>query len=266
MIVDVQFSQGSAPWPVMRDALLAAEDAGYSRVWNLDHFSGAMFDSPSMDECFASLAAWAAVTTRIGLGTLVANVHNRVPALLANAAATVQHISGGRLMLGLGAGASPTSPWGAEHRAIAMDLLPTMAQRHERFLEVVGEVRRIWDPGRPEELAGFPRPDPAPRIIAGVNSEPLARIAGRHLDGMNVRAGHPDRARLVGVAREEAAGRADFDVSVWEFWSSELADPGHAFHVEMARDGVDRVILLVQGPPNPAAIAASPVHTDPPQS
>lgn len=266
MIVDIQFSPGSAPWPVIRDAVLAAEEAGYSRAWNLDHFSGAMFDSPSMDECFASLAAWAAVTTRIGLGTLVANVHNRVPALLANAAATVQSISGGRLMLGLGAGASPSSPWGAEHRAIGMDLLPTMAQRHARFLEVVGEVRRIWAPGRSEDLAAFPRPDPAPRIIAGVNSEPLARIAGRHLDGMNVRAGHPDRSRLIGVAREEAAGRADFDVSVWEFWSPELADPGHPFHVGMARDGVDRVILLVRGAPDPATIAGSPVHTDPPRA
>jgi alkanesulfonate monooxygenase SsuD/methylene tetrahydromethanopterin reductase-like flavin-dependent oxidoreductase (luciferase family) len=102
-------------------------------------------------------------------------------------------------------------------------------------------------------------PDPAPRIIAGVNSESLARIAGRHLDGINVRAGHPERARLLGVAREEAGERADFDVSVWEFWSPELADPGHAFHAEMARDGVNRVILLVQGAPDPAAISAAPV-------
>jgi alkanesulfonate monooxygenase SsuD/methylene tetrahydromethanopterin reductase-like flavin-dependent oxidoreductase (luciferase family) len=257
VIVDIQFNQGSAPWPVVRDAVLAAEEAGYSRAWNLDHFSGAMFSSESMDECFSSLTAWAAVTTRIGLGTLVANVNNRVPALLANAAATVQNISDGRLMLGLGAGASPTSPWGAEHRAIGMELLPTRARRHDRFLEVVGEVRGIWAPGRTETLTGFPLPDPAPRIIAGVNSESLARIAGRHLDGINVRAGHPERARLLGVAREEAGERADFDVSVWEFWSPELADPGHAFHAEMARDGVNRVILLVQGAPDPAAIAAT---------
>lgn len=257
MRIDIQFTQGSAPWPVLRDALLAAEEAGYTRVWNLDHFSGAMFSSPSMDECFTSLAAWAAVTSRIGLGTLVANVHNRIPALLANAATTVQNISGGRLVLGLGAGASPSSPWGAEHRAIGMELLPTMAERHRRFLEVVGEVRRLWSPERLADFEGFPRPEPAPPLIAGVNSEPLARIAGRHLDGMNVRAGHPNRARLIDIAREEAADRADFDVSVWEFWSPELADPGHGFHDVMAREGVNRVILLVRGAPDPVAIASS---------
>lgn len=257
MVVDIQFNQGSAPWPVVRDAVLAAEAAGYSTVWNLDHFSGAMFGSESMDECFATLAAWAAVTSRVGLGTLVANVNNRLPALLANAASTVQSVSGGRFILGLGAGASPTSPWGAEHAAIGLELLPTMEERHERFAEVVSEVRRMWSRERHADLAGFPVPDPVPRIFVGVNSEELARTAGRELDGVNVRASHPDRARLIGAALEEAAGRDGFDVSVWEFWSPDLADPGHEFHERMSREGVNRVVLQVRGAPDPVAIAAS---------
>ena len=79
MIIDIQLNQGSAPWSQLREAALAAEEAGFSNLWNLDHFSGEMFAAESMMECFASLAAWAATTSTIGLGTLVANVNNRVP-------------------------------------------------------------------------------------------------------------------------------------------------------------------------------------------
>ena len=66
-------------------------------------------NAPSMPECFATLGALAAATRNIGLGSLVVNAGLRDPAIVANAAATVQEISGGRFILGLGAGASPSS-------------------------------------------------------------------------------------------------------------------------------------------------------------
>ncbi|MFM8554237.1 MAG: LLM class flavin-dependent oxidoreductase, partial [Acidimicrobiales bacterium] len=77
MIVELQLNQGAADWPRMREAIIAAEEAGFSTLWNLDHFSGAMFGAESMSECFTSLGAWAAVTRTIGLGTLVVNAVNR---------------------------------------------------------------------------------------------------------------------------------------------------------------------------------------------
>lgn len=257
MIVDIQVNQGSAPWPVLRDSALAAESAGFGTLWNLDHFSGAMFGVDSMLECFTCLGAWAAVTSRIGLGTLVANVNNREPGLLANAASTVQEVSGGRFVLGVGAGASPNSPYAGEHHALGMTLLPTMAERHAKLLEVVEAVRTIWTADRTGAFTGFPRPVPTPRIIAGINSEALARVAGRHLDGMNIRFNHPDRARLIAAAREASPDPDAFDASVWAWFEPELADPSHEFHAELAAEGVGRLILVVRGQPDPAVIAGA---------
>ena len=99
MIIDLQLNQGSAPWPLLRDAGIAAEEAGFGTLWNLDHFSGAAFGSDSMMECFTSLTAWATTTSTIGLGTLVTNVMNREPGLLANIVSSIQQISDNRLLL-----------------------------------------------------------------------------------------------------------------------------------------------------------------------
>ncbi|MDP9463551.1 MAG: LLM class flavin-dependent oxidoreductase, partial [Actinomycetota bacterium] len=116
MKVDIQFSPGANDWPVLRDAVLRAEIDGYDTTWVFDHFDGAMIsgDRPML-ECFTMLGALAEATSTIGLGTLVANVANRHPAVLAAAASSVQRISGGRLTLGLGAGTAPSSKWSSEH-------------------------------------------------------------------------------------------------------------------------------------------------------
>lgn len=254
MIIDIQFNQGSASWSQMLDAVRAAEDAGFSTVWNLDHFSGEMFGSEAMYECFSVLAGWATATSRIGVGSLVANMMNRTPGMLAHAATTVQHISGGRLVLGVGAGSSPTSPYGGEQRALGIEMLPTMAQRHQRLIDTVNDVRAIWSADRAEEFIGFPRPHPQPPIIAGINSAGLARLAGEHLDGVNIRFNHEQRGDLLKIARE-ASGRGDFDVSVWAWFSPELTDQSHPFIEELREEGVTRLVLLVRGAPDEAQIA-----------
>ncbi len=249
MIIDIQFNQGSAPWQHMREAVLAAEATGYDTVWNLDHFSGAMFDSDSMMECFTSLTAWATATSTVNLGTLVTNINNRHPGLLANIVSSLQEISSGRLRLGIGAGTSPTSPYGAEQRALAMEVLPTMAERHQRLVENVGVMRNIWSGERDASFEGFPRPHVVPPVIVGVNSVGLASIAGRHFDGINTRFNHPQRAELVRVARAAAGGR-HFDVSVWSPFVTEYADPAHPFHRELEAEGVDRLIMFDIGAPD----------------
>ena len=256
MIVDVQFSQGSAPWAQMREAVQAADESGYGAIWNLDHFSGEMFGSESMHECFTSLTAWAAVTSRAKIGTLVTNVNNRHPGLLANIVSTVQDVSNGRLILGIGAGASPNSPYGSEQRALGIDMLPTMAQRHQRLVESVETMRGIWAHDRHESFTGFPRPSSVPPIIAGVNSEALARIAGRTLDGVNARFNHPDRGLFIRAAHEASGHRSDFDLSVWSPFQPEYADADHPFRRELAAEGVTRLIMLHTEAPDPAVIAS----------
>ena len=255
MIVDIQFNQGSAPWSQMREAVQAADEAGYGAIWNLDHFSGEMFGSDSMHECFTSLTAWAAVTSRAKVGTLVTNVNNRHPGLLANIVSSLQDVSNGRLLLGIGAGASPNSPYGSEQRALGIEMLPTMAERHRRLVESVGTMRSIWAEDRHESFAGFPRPVTVPPIIAGVNSVQLARIAGEMLDGVNARFNHPDRGLFLRTAHEASGHREDFDLSVWCPFDPAYADADHPFRRELAAEGVTRLIMLHTAAPEPETVA-----------
>ena len=257
LVIDVQLNQGSAPWPLLRDAGIAAEEAGFSTLWNLDHFSGAAFDSDSMMECFTSLTAWATTTSAIGLGTLVTNVMNREPGLLANIVSSIQQISNSRLMLGIGAGAAPNTMFSAEQDALGISLLPKMTDRHNRLAEVVDIMRSIWAENRDERFAGFPRPMKQPPIIVGVNSMALARRAGEMTDGVNTRFNHPERAALIAAAREASGNRPDFDTSVWSWFEPEYADADHSFHKELLAEGVTRLIMFERGAPDVAAIAST---------
>ena len=255
LIVDLQLNQGAADWPRMREAVIAAEEAGFSALWNLDHFSGAMFGASSMSECFTSLGAWAAVTRTIGLGTLVVNAVNRSAGLLAHSVATVQQVSGGRFTLGIGAGAAPGSKWAAEHDALGTSLLPTMADRHRHLAGTVAEVRRILSPGRGSEFDGFPMLAEPLRIVVGANSTALARWAGENCDGVNVGHWNPKRAEIITAARE-AAGPRRFEASVWDAFAPELCDPDHPRRAEHRAVGASRLVLTVTSAPDPAAIAA----------
>jgi len=171
------------------------------------------------------LGALAAATTTIGIGPLVANVANRHPAVLAAAASSVQRISDGRLVLGLGAGASPSSKWSAEHSTRGIALHPDIADRHAAVVEQIRFVRAL-----PESIP----------IIVGVNGVRLATLAGQLADGINVRLSHDRAAELIAAAREAARGRR-FEVSGWTF--DEVDDMReHAEHL-----GLDRLVLTRLG-------------------
>lgn len=107
MRFDIQLSPAAESWTSLRDGVLLAEELGYDTAWVFDHFAGAMLSGTTMVECFTLLGALSAATERIGLGSLVVNVANRHPAVMAMSAASVQTLSGGRFTLGLGAGAAP---------------------------------------------------------------------------------------------------------------------------------------------------------------
>ena len=256
MILDFQINQGSGSWAQIREAVRAVEETGFDTVWNLDHFSGEMFGADSMFECFTTLTAWACETSRINIGTLVTNVNNRHPGLLANIVSTLQDVSGGRLILGIGAGAAPKSEWGAEQRALGIEMLPSMAARHSRLIDSVEVMRHLWSDDRHESFNGFPRPARPPRIFAGTNSVALAELAGRHLDGVNTRFNHPDRGEIIRAAVTASGNKADFDVSVWAPFVPEYADPEHPFHQELVKEGVTRLILFETQLPDPQKIAA----------
>ena len=255
--IDLQVNQGQCSWAQLVEIALIAEKNNYSTLWVADHLSGQVMNAPSMPECFTLLGALAAITSTISIGPLVANVGNRHPGVLASSAATVQNISGGRLLLGLGAGASPASIFAAEQLALGITLPATMSERHAKLEHTLDVLDEIWSPTRDEKFATFEMPCKLPPRIVGVNSMALARIAGMRTDGINIRASHPQRAEILRVAQDAAtaAGKSDFIVSVWDWFDEALLDPTSAVCKELASEGVNKIILLMRGVPDAKRLA-----------
>ena len=248
MRFDLQINPGTSLWPIAREAALSAEAAGFKGFWTADHLAGDVMKAPDMPECFTLLGALASATKTIELGPLVVNVGNRHAAMLANSVATMQQISGGRFVLGLGAGASPNSPFAAEQRAIGVIPPAKMSERHAVLINALDVMNEMWAPNRRVELEKFPLPKPIPQVIVGVNSVALARIAGARTNGVNIRASH-ERAGEILAAAQDAHNNSGinkpFTVSVWEHYDEALVS-GDDARLDVWRSwGVDRAILLM---------------------
>ena len=104
-IVETQMAGATARWTDLQTMARTAEEIGLDSIWIPDHL---YFEYPGVTEstyeCIAILSALAAVTTRVEIGTLVICTGFRYPAVLASMANTIDEISNGRLILGLGAG------------------------------------------------------------------------------------------------------------------------------------------------------------------
>src|SRR6185503_5991250 len=128
-------------WPSLRDAVRRAEAAGADDLWIDDHLLNdeGDRDTPKL-EGWSTLAAVAAMTARARVGMLVAANTFRNPGLTAKIATTVDHISGGRLILGLGGG------WFEdEHQAFGIDFGSGFGERLDRLTEALPLIRRLLD-------------------------------------------------------------------------------------------------------------------------
>jgi alkanesulfonate monooxygenase SsuD/methylene tetrahydromethanopterin reductase-like flavin-dependent oxidoreductase (luciferase family) len=248
MKTDLLLIPMSARWRDMRAAALAAEAAGFDGLWTWDHLRDPDDDGdgPGVPEAWTVLTALAEVTKRVMLGPLVLNVANRVPGVLANMAATLQTVSGGRLLLGLGAGGNRRTPYAAEQAAMGQSVEGD-AVRAQRVVDAIALVRKLW-----AGEAGFLRPEPAPPIIVGGFGPRMAAIAGRHGDGFNTQAFHPKLADLVRRAREghAASGRdaSPFIVTVFAGLEDGWLRPDSPARTRLTQLGVERLILLVAPP------------------
>lgn len=119
------------PWRRMEEQAAWVESLGFDKLWLPDHFVNPEDPQMAWFECWTSLASLAGCTERIRLGTLVSSMTLRNPALLARMALTVDHISGGRLEFGVGAGGVPNCH--------TMTGVPqwTRQERSERYREFI---------------------------------------------------------------------------------------------------------------------------------
>jgi alkanesulfonate monooxygenase SsuD/methylene tetrahydromethanopterin reductase-like flavin-dependent oxidoreductase (luciferase family) len=255
-IVDVQFNAGNAEWPLLLDATLAAEAAGFGAVWVFDHLAGASLRGHGMLECFTWLGALAASTSRIELGTLVTNVWNREPGVLAVAAASVEHVARRQVYLGLGAGTSPGSRFAAEQHAVGHNVRPSLDERHARVVQTLQLLEEMWVADRAEHFATFTLPELRPKSVVGVNSVRLAEIAGRLADGVNVWWHHPRRDELLRAAvAARPPDRPPLILTTYAVWNDDLLDLEHPERRAMTDAGIDRLVLAEFERPDPERIA-----------
>jgi F420-dependent oxidoreductase-like protein len=190
--IGLQLGPQTVPWPELRRWTLKAEALGFDSVWLADHFIWGFRHTPHpIVEMWSGLAALAACTTRIRLGSLVASVTHRNPGITALSAATIDQISGGRFVLGLGAG------WSAqEHRAYGIPL-PPPATRLAMLDEAIQICRLLWTgdvvsfQGKYFQLEDAPceiKPAQAALpILVGAMGEQLAlRLVARRADIWNM--------------------------------------------------------------------------------
>jgi len=182
------------PWDEVVSLVEHCETTGWDGAYLADHFmpdspDGSPADGPVL-ECWSTLAALAGRTERLRLGTLVASVTYRHPATIAKAAATIDVISSGRLVLGLGAG------WQVNEHAAYGIALGTLGERMDRFDEACSVVTsmlrspRTTFAGRHYEVTDAPcDPSPVqarlPVLIGAKGPKRGLPIAARHADEWN---------------------------------------------------------------------------------
>jgi F420-dependent oxidoreductase-like protein len=262
----------------LADVARAAETAGFTSLWVMDHFVqipqvGREWED--MLESHTTLGYLAGVTERIRLGTLVTGITYRNLAHLAKIVATLDVLSGGRALCGLG-----TAWFEREHRLYGWDF-PPRAERYARLEDALELLPLMWGPGAPrfdgrtvtvEEAICYPRPlqERIPILVGGSGERRTLRLVARHADACNL-FGDPDTVRhKLAVLREHCAAerRDPATVAVTHLASARVIAEGEARdgagaatleeHVgryrELAEAGVETAIVGLGDATGPASV------------
>jgi probable F420-dependent oxidoreductase len=257
------------PWPAIRSFALAAESHGLDSLWMFDHLFYRPSDGPieGQHEAWTIVSAVAAVTERVEIGTLVLCSSFRSPSLVAKMAATADEVSGGRLILGLGAG------WhDAEYEAFGFPKDHRVG-RFEEAMEIVVPLVRgetVTFDGRyfrARDALLVPAPTRRIPVLVAASGRRMLRITARHADAWNTAwFGAPDdrlaeRLRALDGAldaegRDPATLARTVGVSVVDLEQAPNADDERSFRGsvdELARAiddygalGIDHLIVLLQ--------------------
>jgi F420-dependent oxidoreductase-like protein len=221
MRLGLDVSQHQLDWDELVDRIRFAEEAGFEGAWVFDHFK-ALYGDPSGPcfEAWTAMAGLAAVTERIRLGALVTGVTYRHPSILTTEAVTVDHISNGRLDIGIGA-----AWFDGEHQELGIDF-PSNGERARRLEEAVQVMKLLMTDdnatfdGRFYRLQNAdynPRPvqKPHPPVWIGASGEELMLpIVGRWADAWHAFGSPRSMARKTKIVERaaEEAGRDPSDI------------------------------------------------------
>lgn len=223
-----------------------AESAGFRDIWVMDHFRqirGVGRAWEDLPEAYTALAFMAGATTTIRLGALVSPVTHRPPIVLGKTVATLDVLSGGRAICGLGIG------WDSEeHGAYGIDL-PAVATRYAMLDETLQMLPLLWGKGTPEfhgdhidstGLICYPRPvqDPIPILIGGGGEKRTLRLVARHAVACNV---FGDPARVAHKAEVLARHCEEIERDPAEIEVTHLTNALAATDREELRDRVGRL-------------------------
>lgn len=187
------WANSAHPWTEVRDFVAEVENMGWDGFWYADHYMPNTPDGEpiggNFNECFSVLSALAATTSRLRLGSLVTPTTVNHPALIANRAATIDQISNGRFVLGMGAG------WQVnEHKAFGIELFDAKP-RVDRFAEAIEIVKSMLS----QDLTTFkgehftitnapcePKPVQSPLpILVGTGGARMLRLTARFAQEWN---------------------------------------------------------------------------------
>lgn len=249
----------------LRAVWQVADEAGFDHCWCMDHMAtlGPRDDGPIF-EAWALLAGMAVATSRTRIGCMVTGNTYRHPAVLAKAAVTVDHLSGGRLEFGLGAGWAEN-----EHTMLGLPF-GTAGDRADWLEEACEVIRSLWTQQRTSfdgahyQLAGAvaePKPvqQPYPPIwIGGSGRKRTLRITARYADVWNAAGGSPDEVaeasavldqRCAEIGRDPAQIRRSVQLRVAEA-NDQLLELAESYQAV----GVTEIVLILSSQ-NPAGLA-----------
>jgi F420-dependent oxidoreductase-like protein len=189
--------QQGASYDTLLAVAKASEDLGFDAFFRSDHYlkMGPVTGLPGPTDAWITLAGLARDTSRVRLGTLMSPATFRYPGPLAISVAQVDHMSGGRVELGFGAG------WyEAEHAAYAIPF-PSLRERFDRYAEQLAIITGLWETPADEKFSftgqhytvtdspGLPKPAQQPRppvLIGGAGAKRTPALAARYADEFNM--------------------------------------------------------------------------------
>lgn len=208
----LQVAQQQTTIEELKEVWKEAEALGFDSLWTNDHLLASVgpAEAPEL-EAWTLLAAMATITSRVQIGTLVSSNTFRHPAVLAKMAATVDHLSNGRLILGIGSG------WFEKEHTVYGVPFPSVRERAKRLEEALAVITKLWSANPTASFTGqyytladapfMPKPVQKPHppiMIGGIGEQLTLPLVARYAQMWNIPSLPPDQVVVKGKVLETA--------------------------------------------------------------